>query len=206
MITWLELWPLETEAGEYWQVSLFFLPPRSHPQLHNSGPSSIGEAELHVGWPSRFRDENLLYAMEIKTDGPVSCRTNTSLNPHGLEVTWNIQCAIQVCSQKTISRMTCGCFAFNKNESVCTLCISNWSFTAPTHTNRLRYIFFIHTISYIFFYPLMAPFMPFTLIAVILVFFVCFFPPIGSIQVRWIVMFTSRNESWNHFQYLWYHA
>lgn len=94
MITWLELWPLETEAGEYWQVSLFFLPPRSHPQLHNSGPSSIGEAELHVGWPSRFRDENLLYAMEIKTDGPVSCRTNTSLNPHGLQVTWNIQCAI----------------------------------------------------------------------------------------------------------------
>uniref|UniRef100_A0AAX7UUY5 Integrin alpha-2 domain-containing protein n=1 Tax=Astatotilapia calliptera TaxID=8154 RepID=A0AAX7UUY5_ASTCA len=50
-------------------------------ELHNSGPSSIGEAELHVGWPSRFRDENLLYAMEIKTDGPVSCRTNTSLNP-----------------------------------------------------------------------------------------------------------------------------
>ncbi|XP_005738588.1 integrin alpha-8 [Pundamilia nyererei] len=55
-------------------------------ELHNSGPSSIGEAELHVGWPSRFRDENLLYAMEIQTDGPVSCRTNTSLNPHGLEI------------------------------------------------------------------------------------------------------------------------
>uniref|UniRef100_A0A669BDB3 Integrin, alpha 8 n=1 Tax=Oreochromis niloticus TaxID=8128 RepID=A0A669BDB3_ORENI len=55
-------------------------------ELHNSGPSSIGEAELHVGWPSRFRDENLLYAMEIKTDGPVSCRTNTSLNPHGLQI------------------------------------------------------------------------------------------------------------------------
>uniref|UniRef100_A0A3Q0S6V7 Integrin subunit alpha 8 n=1 Tax=Amphilophus citrinellus TaxID=61819 RepID=A0A3Q0S6V7_AMPCI len=55
-------------------------------ELHNSGPSSIGEAELNVGWPSRFRDENLLYAMEIKTDGPVSCRTNTSLNPHGLQI------------------------------------------------------------------------------------------------------------------------
>ncbi|XP_047454011.1 integrin alpha-8 [Mugil cephalus] len=55
-------------------------------ELHNFGPSSIREAELEVGWPSRFRDENLLYAMEIQTDGPISCRTNTSLNPHGLQV------------------------------------------------------------------------------------------------------------------------
>ncbi|XP_012718146.2 integrin alpha-8 [Fundulus heteroclitus] len=55
-------------------------------ELHNSGPSSIGRAELQVGWPARFRDENLLYAMEIQTDGPISCRTNTSLNPHGLQI------------------------------------------------------------------------------------------------------------------------
>ncbi|XP_061572724.1 integrin alpha-8 isoform X2 [Cololabis saira] len=55
-------------------------------ELHNSGPSSIAAAELQVGWPARFRDENLLYAMEIQTDGPISCRTNTSLNPRGLEV------------------------------------------------------------------------------------------------------------------------
>ncbi|XP_071771996.1 integrin alpha-8 [Centroberyx gerrardi] len=55
-------------------------------ELHNSGPSSIREAELQVGWPSRFHDENLLYAMEIQTDGPISCRTNTSLNPLGLQI------------------------------------------------------------------------------------------------------------------------
>ncbi|XP_040900044.1 integrin alpha-8 [Toxotes jaculatrix] len=55
-------------------------------ELHNSGPSSIREADLQVGWPSRFRDENLLYAMEIKTDGPISCQTNTSLNPLGLQI------------------------------------------------------------------------------------------------------------------------
>ncbi|KAK2844506.1 hypothetical protein Q5P01_011165 [Channa striata] len=55
-------------------------------ELHNSGPSSIQQAELQVGWPSRFRDENLLYAMEIKTDGPITCRTNTSLNPLGLQI------------------------------------------------------------------------------------------------------------------------
>lgn len=65
----------------HWQASLLL-------QLHNSGPSSIREAELQVGWPARFRDENLLYAMEIRTDGPISCRTNTSLNPLGLQVTW----------------------------------------------------------------------------------------------------------------------
>ncbi|XP_040923620.1 integrin alpha-8 [Betta splendens] len=55
-------------------------------ELHNSGPSSIREAELHIGWPARFHDENLLYAMEVHADGPVSCRTNTSLNPLGLQV------------------------------------------------------------------------------------------------------------------------
>ncbi|KAL6109157.1 itga8 [Pungitius sinensis] len=55
-------------------------------ELHNFGPSSIQEAELQVGWPSRFREENLLYAMEIKTDGPISCRTKTSLNPLGLQI------------------------------------------------------------------------------------------------------------------------
>ncbi|XP_069392990.1 integrin alpha-8 [Paralichthys olivaceus] len=55
-------------------------------ELHNSGPSSIREAELQVGWPSHFREENLLYAMEIQTDGPISCRTNTSLNPLGLQI------------------------------------------------------------------------------------------------------------------------
>ncbi|XP_034030821.1 integrin alpha-8 [Thalassophryne amazonica] len=54
-------------------------------ELHNSGPSSILEAVLQVGWPSRFHDENLLYAMEIQTDGPIRCKTDTSLNPLGLQ-------------------------------------------------------------------------------------------------------------------------
>jgi len=67
-----------------------FLFPSLRLQLHNFGPSSIRDAELQVGWPSRFRDENLLYAMEIQTDGPISCRTNTSLNPLGLQVNTNI--------------------------------------------------------------------------------------------------------------------
>uniref|UniRef100_A0A8C7Q6E2 Integrin, alpha 8 n=1 Tax=Oncorhynchus mykiss TaxID=8022 RepID=A0A8C7Q6E2_ONCMY len=55
-------------------------------ELHNSGPSSIREAELQVGWPSRFRDEHLLYAMEVLTEGPISCRSNTSLNLLGLQM------------------------------------------------------------------------------------------------------------------------
>ncbi|KAM9405591.1 integrin alpha-8-like isoform 2-T2 [Salvelinus alpinus] len=55
-------------------------------ELHNSGPSSIREAELQVGWPSRFRDEHLLYALEVLTEGPISCRSNTSLNPLGLQM------------------------------------------------------------------------------------------------------------------------
>uniref|UniRef100_A0A6Q2ZLL3 Integrin alpha-2 domain-containing protein n=1 Tax=Esox lucius TaxID=8010 RepID=A0A6Q2ZLL3_ESOLU len=46
-------------------------------ELHNSGPSSIREAELQVGWPSRFHDEHLLYAMEVVTDGPISLNTSS---------------------------------------------------------------------------------------------------------------------------------
>ncbi|XP_052350410.1 integrin alpha-8 isoform X2 [Oncorhynchus keta] len=55
-------------------------------ELHNSGPSSIREAELQVGWPSRFRDEHLLYALEVLTEGPINCRSNTSLNILGLQM------------------------------------------------------------------------------------------------------------------------
>lgn len=42
---------------------------------------------LEVGWPSRHREEHLLYAMEIITDGPIHCLINGSLNPLELEVT-----------------------------------------------------------------------------------------------------------------------
>ncbi|KAM9309121.1 LOW QUALITY PROTEIN: integrin alpha-8 [Pholidichthys leucotaenia] len=69
--------PIEDDVGP--QVTHIY-------ELHKSGPSSIREAELASAGPARFRDENLLYAMEIKTDGPISCRTNASLNPHGLKI------------------------------------------------------------------------------------------------------------------------
>ncbi|KAG7469998.1 hypothetical protein MATL_G00134920 [Megalops atlanticus] len=56
-------------------------------ELHNKGPSAVSSTLLEVGWPSRHKDEYLLYALEIKTDGPVTCRTNSSLNPLDLETT-----------------------------------------------------------------------------------------------------------------------
>lgn len=56
------------------------------PQLHNKGPSAISSTVLEVGWPSRYKDEHILYALEIETDGPVTCRANSSLNPLDLEV------------------------------------------------------------------------------------------------------------------------
>uniref|UniRef100_A0A8C9VCV5 Integrin subunit alpha 8 n=1 Tax=Scleropages formosus TaxID=113540 RepID=A0A8C9VCV5_SCLFO len=56
-------------------------------ELHNQGPSSISSTLLEIGWPSRYRDEHLLYALEVLTDGPIKCRTNTSLNPLDLEDT-----------------------------------------------------------------------------------------------------------------------
>ncbi|MBN3305655.1 ITA8 protein, partial [Amia calva] len=54
-------------------------------ELHNKGPSAISDTLLEVGWPNRYHDEFLLYVFEIQTDGPVKCRTNSSLNPLDLE-------------------------------------------------------------------------------------------------------------------------
>uniref|UniRef100_A0A672QE41 Integrin subunit alpha 8 n=1 Tax=Sinocyclocheilus grahami TaxID=75366 RepID=A0A672QE41_SINGR len=46
-------------------------------ELHNKGPSSISRTVLEVGWPSQYREEHLLYALQIITDGPVHCSTST---------------------------------------------------------------------------------------------------------------------------------
>lgn len=64
-------------------VSLFV---SSFSQLNNKGPSSISRTVLRVGWPSKFLEEHLLYALQIITDGPVHCSVNGSLNPLELEV------------------------------------------------------------------------------------------------------------------------
>lgn len=58
----------------------------TYTQLYNTGPSSVSGTVLEVGWPSRYREEHLLYAMEIITDGPIRCHINGSLNPLELEV------------------------------------------------------------------------------------------------------------------------
>ncbi|MGH0178186.1 UNVERIFIED_CONTAM: hypothetical protein FKN15_077559 [Acipenser sinensis] len=54
-------------------------------ELHNKGPSAISNTFLEVGWPSHFRDEHLLYVLEIQTDGLINCRTNTTINQLNLE-------------------------------------------------------------------------------------------------------------------------
>uniref|UniRef100_A0A8C1IWK1 Integrin, alpha 8 n=1 Tax=Cyprinus carpio TaxID=7962 RepID=A0A8C1IWK1_CYPCA len=56
-------------------------------ELHNKGPSAISRTVLKVGWPSWYREEHLLYALQIITDGPVHCSVNGSLNPLKLEDT-----------------------------------------------------------------------------------------------------------------------
>ncbi|XP_023700313.1 integrin alpha-8 [Paramormyrops kingsleyae] len=54
-------------------------------ELHNQGPSAVSDTLLQVGWPSSYKDEPLLYPLEVLTEGPLSCRTNSSLNPLDLE-------------------------------------------------------------------------------------------------------------------------
>ncbi|XP_007904592.1 integrin alpha-8 [Callorhinchus milii] len=54
-------------------------------ELHNSGPSTISDAVMEVGWPSRYREEYLLYILQIQTDGPLYCWINATINPLQLE-------------------------------------------------------------------------------------------------------------------------
>uniref|UniRef100_A0AAY5EDH6 Integrin alpha-2 domain-containing protein n=1 Tax=Electrophorus electricus TaxID=8005 RepID=A0AAY5EDH6_ELEEL len=46
-------------------------------ELHNKGPSSVSGAVLEVGWPSLHREEHLLYAMQVITDGDIRCSPST---------------------------------------------------------------------------------------------------------------------------------
>ncbi|XP_041101408.1 integrin alpha-8-like [Polyodon spathula] len=54
-------------------------------ELHNKGPSAISNTFLEVGWPSHFKDEYLLYVLEVQTDRLINCRTNTTINQLNLE-------------------------------------------------------------------------------------------------------------------------
>uniref|UniRef100_A0A8C7HCS7 Integrin subunit alpha 8 n=1 Tax=Oncorhynchus kisutch TaxID=8019 RepID=A0A8C7HCS7_ONCKI len=90
-------------------------------ELHNSGPSSIREAELQVGWPSRFRDEHLLYALEVLTDGPISCRSNTSLNPlvnkYSTPLLWQAEISSGNCSNIICLRVLCVVGRLDRGQS-----------------------------------------------------------------------------------------
>uniref|UniRef100_A0AAY4DWF7 Integrin alpha-2 domain-containing protein n=1 Tax=Denticeps clupeoides TaxID=299321 RepID=A0AAY4DWF7_9TELE len=60
-------------------------------ELHNLGPSSLSRTLLTLGWPARFRDEHLLYALQILTEGPIRCHSNHTLNPLQLETSPSLQ-------------------------------------------------------------------------------------------------------------------
>lgn len=71
-----------------------------------------------MGWPSRFREQNLLYAMEIQTDGPVSCKTNSSLNPLGLQVTQPHAVTTQTLPTVETNRLYCTFLPITMNLSL----------------------------------------------------------------------------------------
>uniref|UniRef100_A0A8C4XDP0 Integrin subunit alpha 8 n=1 Tax=Erpetoichthys calabaricus TaxID=27687 RepID=A0A8C4XDP0_ERPCA len=54
-------------------------------ELHNKGPSAISKTFLQVDWPSHHKDEMILYVFEVKTEGPITCKGNATLNPLNLE-------------------------------------------------------------------------------------------------------------------------
>ncbi|XP_072109840.1 integrin alpha-8 [Mobula birostris] len=54
-------------------------------ELHNNGPSAVGAAVMEVDWPTRYRDEHLLYILQMRTEGPLYCHMNATINPLHLE-------------------------------------------------------------------------------------------------------------------------
>ncbi|XP_072010372.1 integrin alpha-8 isoform X1 [Engystomops pustulosus] len=49
-------------------------------ELHNIGPSAVGETHVNVDWPVQDKDRFLLYIFHIETEGPIQCRPNSALN------------------------------------------------------------------------------------------------------------------------------
>ncbi|XP_037693560.1 integrin alpha-8 isoform X2 [Choloepus didactylus] len=54
-------------------------------EMHNAGPSAIGDTRLEVGWPLSSRDEFLLYVFHIQTLGPLRCQTSPDINPQDIK-------------------------------------------------------------------------------------------------------------------------
>ncbi|KAM9307772.1 LOW QUALITY PROTEIN: integrin alpha-8 [Gastrophryne carolinensis] len=49
-------------------------------ELHNIGPSTVGETHVSVGWPYMSREEFLLYIFRIDTEGPITCHPSSAIN------------------------------------------------------------------------------------------------------------------------------
>ncbi|XP_068091592.1 integrin alpha-8 [Hyperolius riggenbachi] len=54
-------------------------------ELHNIGPSAVGETQLTVGWPVQSREEYLLYIFDIDTEGPLTCHPSSAINDLKIE-------------------------------------------------------------------------------------------------------------------------
>uniref|UniRef100_A0A4W3HLD3 Integrin subunit alpha 8 n=1 Tax=Callorhinchus milii TaxID=7868 RepID=A0A4W3HLD3_CALMI len=97
-------------------------------ELHNSGPSTISDAVMEVGWPSRYREEYLLYILQIQTDGPLYCWINATINPLQLEVGTTLLCLLfstnslivlffQNCSNIECTKIYCRVGQLEKRQS-----------------------------------------------------------------------------------------
>ncbi|XP_044148854.1 integrin alpha-8 [Bufo gargarizans] len=49
-------------------------------ELHNIGPSAVGETHLTVEWPAQNKEEFLLYIFHIETEGPIHCYPTSAIN------------------------------------------------------------------------------------------------------------------------------
>ncbi|XP_069585550.1 integrin alpha-8 [Ranitomeya imitator] len=49
-------------------------------ELHNIGPSAVGETHVTVEWPVQDKEKFLLYIFHIETEGPLQCQTNSAIN------------------------------------------------------------------------------------------------------------------------------
>ncbi|XP_048873076.1 integrin alpha-5 [Brienomyrus brachyistius] len=79
--------PLHWKATKRWQMEEEIGPSVQHVyELVNNGPSRISRTVLELRCPKMIQGHQLMYPLEVMTQGSVNCSTNNTINPRHLKL------------------------------------------------------------------------------------------------------------------------
>uniref|UniRef100_A0A6Q2YCX8 Integrin alpha-2 domain-containing protein n=1 Tax=Esox lucius TaxID=8010 RepID=A0A6Q2YCX8_ESOLU len=89
-------------------------------ELVNKGPSGVSHTVLQLSCPLRVQGQDLLYPLEISTEGPVNCTTNYSINSLQLKVNYQsltLEVRLGSCSNVECWTLRCNVGLLEKGTS-----------------------------------------------------------------------------------------